>query len=343
MDSRNAENVMTGMVEEGGKIVAVGTIVATGLLPLDWMMHRVHTQASSNQSSVKSTKSSTARLSVLFTMGKQIAESAVNTIFTTYPHSVKAATVKNSVIGQRTNVEEMVTGKSDGVEEKVEQNSLALTLSQSATVAGIVGVADTLLTQYHSNLRVLGFEAAKPNTSFVMPTIHSMHDRKKIYVAGLPSRMAKNSMVVSGFVINPYVAEQIKALLPHSDYIDIPRWIATIIGGSTTGLIGNVFDIVYKNQIIRMNPVTLTTPSAYSVINDLMMKESVYKALLRGWRPAIMYTVAAQAIVPKAEEIAEKIIPVLFNQLNTLFQPNRSLPNKNEKEEDIRLCPVRHC
>ena len=296
------------LAREAGRVVVIGSGVAAGLYPLDLVMQYLHT----------TTKGPASPRSPI----SGIPLGAARALLKGYANSASNSMIKNAALQQRGRLlnSEKTVGeeKPDMRAEDFEEGNTAsnLSLTRLATVSGVIGLADTTLTQYFANQRTWNihqFYLKQEQIHYTIPKPRSPSDYFKTYSAGYSLRLSRNVLLVGGLLTSSIFEERLKyfnSLSPGERTL-----AAAMLAGSTAGFGSNVLDIVYKNQIININKKDFQTPSALSTAKKLIADNGV-KALTRGYGTSIIYTVAAYNIVPYMEDVAQAAIPKVEQALS---------------------------
>lgn len=308
---------------ESARILMIGSGVAAILAIPDVLMHAAHTGKSMN-----------GLLSgAIFTTAAKAAVKG-------YPSSVKASTIKNSTLNQRHNLQEHVeTAKEVQEAETAKDAQETETILQkyplwtSATIAALIGITDTTLTQFYANKKIWAYQEVL-NSTFKTPAPSTAQEYYQAFKVGYNIRAAKNITNVAGFLITPRLKTVFTEVAPETNYIDTPGLMAAITCGSTVGSISNVFDIVYKMQAISVSQKCFATPSTYDTLKSLVAKEGL-KGLRRGLPGSIMYTSTAYLSVPKVEEFVDNTIDYAKNMPNCMSFFKKAAIKKHPLEDAV--------
>lgn len=281
---------------EAGRIMSIGGILAFGFLPLDYIRQYLHTTPLDQRK-----MPATWRLSFSYS----VISPMVKTLGASYANSAKAATIRNGVLTQRHTVNDIVTSKKqeEGVHtEETRVNST--TVMQAALVSALIGGVDTTATNWPRLKRAWNFEQAR-NPAFIMPQAYKALDYYKIFGIGYRICLVKNFLTVGGFFVTPELKQQFEKIMPKP----VANFAAVATTAVGIGTLGNLADILYKNQVVRVNPKTYETPSIKQVFRSLFAKEGI-NFVRRGLLTSVFYSAFAYAFVPEAEKLVEKrVIP----------------------------------
>jgi len=204
---------------------------------------------------------------------------------------------------------EPIEGVPELIESKMpKQNSLRNT--GTAVVASMLfGGVEAFITQTNANNSILSKEhllATKQGRVFVLPQIQSYYDRIRYRIAGLPLRSAKSSFQVGAFMATDAME---KFLLAKGNDMRTAKTASITSVAAVFGLGISLLNRGYTEQILTMNPSTITVDSAKKII-PTMIKNSGPKRIFMESLMSMFYTGVVQAIVPPIEKhVEENVIP----------------------------------
>lgn len=327
--NKDATSTTRMLSREAGRIAVVGAGVAGALYPLDIAMHHLHTRNNQTSSSTGATPSSpTSRTTRIPSIPLATARAFAKGYFS----SAQLSMIKNGTLTQRSKllnpekavIEENIASEEFRSEEFEEGSASSIPLTRVAFVSGLIGMADTTLTQYHANQRTLALQGLltkqptpKPNT----PINHL-----KLYAAGYPVRLTRNVALVGGLLTSSIFDDWLKtnSAMPANQR----TLIAATLTGATVGIGSNALDIIYKAQLTKIKP-DFSTVSAYGTMKNLV-KEQGGKALTRGYGVSVLYTVVAYNVVPYMEELSKQAVPAIERQIDSAAHFVMSFFNKDK-------------
>lgn len=298
------ENTLTRILIEAARIAIIGPSIAAMLAPFDVLMHSLHIKTNFSQQ-----------------MGRGslpiFALSALKAILAGFPSSAKASTIKNGVYNQRHGFEEKLESTEISEikdKEKLEKTPLNLVIQVSI----LLGWIEASFTQYLSNTKTWKHQeelTAKSEKPFKAPVAKTYCDTFKMFHVGYPVRSAKSMLTVLGYGIGPTINDALQPILPENATVNHVKITAPMITGFIVGAVGNVFEIIYKNQVIQTCSVKIKSPYAHEVLRDLVAKEGV-QTLRRGLFSSVGYLTFTYIAVPKVEKFADRVLVESGNLLS---------------------------
>jgi hypothetical protein len=347
-DNPDSPSTSRLLAREGLRIGIVGGGVAAALYIPDLIMHTLHTQNGNTPSGTTppQTPTSSPRPGI-----SGLPLGMAKTLLRGYASAAQASMLKNAALTQRSKLlnpektalektGEKTAGGEDRVDIRAEEfeegsNGTSLPLSRIAGVSTAIGLVDTTLTQYPANQRTWHFQhllAQKNKTNYTLPQPSTASEFFKAYSTGYLLRLTRNVMLVGGLISSSLLEEKLKKLghlTPTQSTI-----MAATLSGALVGAGSNALDILYKNQVIALNP-QFKAPSAFNIAKRLTQEQG-YKALTRGYGTSILYTILAYNTVPYMEEFAKRVTPSIERKfdaglayLGRFFKPQKSTTSQN--------------
>ncbi|MBA4697045.1 MAG: hypothetical protein H2069_06645 [Legionella sp.] len=235
-------------LETIAKIALITTFVPIILLPLEMWQTRLH----------MGTTIDTKELVTLF-----FSAQTVKVIMKNLGHSQKVC-MGNSINAQK-------DAFSHQGKQKKERTNTLNTMKYSAWYA----LFDLVATSYFINRSTF-------STAFsTEPILTSFFSKLRFALQGVGTRYARNFFIAFGCIgLTPLVEQTINAVFTREKHPNASLILPGLIGGLAIGPLANTFDIIYRNQIKRMNS-ELRAPFAYTVLRNLL-KENGYKGLRKG-------------------------------------------------------------
>jgi hypothetical protein len=289
------------MLETVSKMLTNGTCVALTMYPLDRAIHAIQINGSN-------LKASTGLGKYLFSFAYLQSQ------FNPFLASAKVYVQRNAVATNRGKIAEGI----DGLEV------LETPLMKAGVLAASISAVNTLLTNKGSNDRAWAFQQHDQSDTFQKPKIKTTAEYVKACLACSPARFVRNTFDISGLIMSEYIKSSLHEELP--DY-HLPNSVincAAIAGASVSmGLAENVFDVLSRNQAIRVDPANLKVPALWTVAKD-MIRANGPKVFLRGSLLSCFYQVVYCASFPLIEQASDQVVPSVIGFFSTkkLSQPD---------------------
>lgn len=321
------------------RISLVGGMMAGILYPIEIAMHQLQVNRNNKTAATfNPPKSFSQHLhsTMTYAMARSIARG--------YAISAQGAMIKCSVISQRdklTDLTLLTEIKGENAEaRRRSSHSVATSLVSAGISSAMLSLLDTGLTQYHSNLKAWNFQKTYKqanNDTYVLPKASQRYDHYNLWKAGIFSRYMKNSMKISSLLFTPVVDTIFKqANVPTAFQYLSPLLVSTI-----TGFLSNAADVIYKNQIVNIDPQTLKTPTARDVIKNLYRTQGI-SSFKSGALMSIFNLMMVNLMINPVEKVANNVLGTIKKETQSSLRPpcgffqRKSLPTVALKDSQSR-------